>query len=86
MTNRYYNPWKDPSRVLTTYISAVKKDVSDMINKPNYNKPNMTIEEREALKSLRKKEDIIIQSADKGGKIVVMDRLEYVDKCTKDLR
>ena len=85
MTNRYYNPWKDPSRVLTTYISAVKKDVSDMINKPNYNKPNMTIEEREALKSLRKKKDIIIQSADKGGKIVVMDRLEYVDKCTKDL-
>ena len=68
VSNRYYNPSKDPSDVLATYVSAVKKDVTDMMNKPNYDKPNMTIEEREALGTLKNRKEIVIQSADKGGR------------------
>ena len=85
VSNRFYNPSQDPSKVLATYISAMKKDVSDMMNKPNYENPNMTVEEREALKSLKEREDVIIQSADKGGKVVVMNRSEYTEKCNLDL-
>ena len=85
VSNRFYNPSQDPSKVLATYISAMKKDVSDMMNKPNYEKPHMTVEERAALKSLKDRKDVIIQSADKGGKVVVMNRGEYTEKCTADL-
>ena len=85
VSNRFYNPPKDPSDVLATYISAVKKDVTEAMNKPNYIKPNMTIEEREALGSLKNRKEIVIQQADKGGKVVVMDRNEYINKCKEDL-
>ena len=69
VSNRFYNPPKDPSDVLATYISAVKKDVTDAMNKPSYMKPNMTIEEREALGSLKNMKERIIQQVDKGGKV-----------------
>ena len=45
----------------------------------------MTKKEREALNSLSKNEHIVIQSADKGGKIVLMDKKEYKAECEKDL-
>ncbi len=85
VSNRFYNPPQDPSDVLTTYISAVKKDVTETMNKPNYLKPNMTTEERDALGSLKNRKEIILQTADKGGKVVVMDRDEYIGKCKEDL-
>ena len=45
----------------------------------------MSIEERTALKSLSERDDIIIQNADKGGKIVLMNCDEYNRKCEEDL-
>ena len=79
VSNRFYNPSQDPSKVLATYISAMKKNVSDTMNKPNYEKP---VEERAALKSLKHRKYVILQSADK---VVIMKRSEYAEKCTADL-
>ena len=45
----------------------------------------MTEDERKALKSLATNDQIVIQNADKGGKIVLMDKEEYIAACEKDL-
>ena len=45
----------------------------------------MTIQEREALKSLASNNSIVIQEADKGGRIVVMNRHDYIKECEKQL-
>ena len=51
------------------------------MKKTNYDKPNMTAEERLALGSLKNRKDIAIKSAGKGGRVIVMDRNEYLEKC-----
>ena len=84
-SNRYFHPPRDPSNALATYISAIKHDVTDMINKPNHLKSNLTNEERDGIASLKKRKDVLIQSADKGGKVVVMDRQQYIKMCEEDL-
>ena len=50
--NPYYNPPRDPSNALSTYISAIKNDVTEAVNKRNHQKSNLTMEERAALSSL----------------------------------
>jgi hypothetical protein len=42
---------------------------------------NLTRDEASALRSLSKRSDIVIKSADKGSAIVVMDRADYVRAC-----
>ena len=56
VSNPYYNPSRGPSDALATYISAIKKDVIDLLHRPNREPSNMTPQEREALKSLAKKQ------------------------------
>ena len=85
VSNPYYNPPRNPSDALATYISAIKRDVLDLLKKPSRHPSNMTPQEREALKSLTKNNNIVIQEADKGGKIVMMDRQEYIQECEKQL-
>ena len=67
------------------YISAIKKDITDLMTKPTYEKSNLTLEERISLKNLSERTDIIIHSADKGGKIVIMDRSIYIQEFEKQL-
>ena len=55
------------------------------MTKPTYEKSNLTLEERISLKNLSERTDIIIHSADKGGKIVIMDRSIYIQECEKQL-
>ena len=46
---------------------------------------NLPREQREALKSLRSRKDIIIKPADKGSGVVVMDRQQYIDEAMRQL-
>jgi len=46
---------------------------------------NLNIEEQEALKELKNMNDITITQADKGGKIVVMNKEEYIKKIEEKL-
>ena len=41
----------------------------------------MTNNETIALNNLKSRDDIIIHSADKGGKVVVMNRVDYIQAC-----
>ena len=46
---------------------------------------NLTKEERQALRNLKKRQDIIIKPADKGSGTVVMDKSWYIDECNRQL-
>ena len=41
--------------------------------------------ERDALRQLKQRHDIIIKSADKGSATVIMDRSWYINKCNRQL-
>lgn len=85
VSNPYYNPSSGPSDALARYISAIKKDVTDLLSRPNQHGTNLTTQEREALNTLMKNEDLVIKEANKGGRIVVMNKKDYVEECKKQL-
>ena len=60
---------------ITTFVQKWKKPKQD----------NMSFEERKALKDLKDIKNIIVVQADKGGKIVVMNKEEYVTKIEEKL-
>ena len=82
---QYYNPSIGLSDALARYISAIKNDLTDLLSRPNRHTSNLTTQEREALKNLMKNEDLVIKEADKGGRIVVMNKKDYVEECKKQL-
>ncbi|GFR82012.1 hypothetical protein ElyMa_005939200 [Elysia marginata] len=47
--------------------------------------PDLTLDEKTALKELTTNADIFIKPADKGGAVVVMNTTEYTTECTKQL-
>ena len=53
--------------------------------KPEPVRDNLTSRERHALKSLKKRNDIVIKSADKGSAAVVIDRDWYINECLRQL-
>ncbi|CAJ0919662.1 unnamed protein product [Ranitomeya imitator] len=83
-----YQPPKG-SHPLETFIHFVdksfknlRKDVDrGLIHYPS----NLSVTERQALKSLQQEKDIIIKSADKGGAIVIMDKLHYRNEVYRQL-
>ena len=44
---------------------------------------NITVDEKLAIKNLQANQDVIIHSADKEGKIVIMNRNKYIEECKK---
>ena len=56
------------------------------INEEGKNYPNLSKEEREALKKLIENKNIIIKPADKGSAIVIWDNDDYLNECNKQLR
>ena len=59
--------------------------MTKLLTSPSYSKSNLLPEERIALKNLSQRDDIVINSADKGGKTVIMEKKDYVSACEKDL-
>ena len=79
----------------TEYITAIEKaclrlpsgkaeelrgEVKAILKKDNKNKPNITKEEHQAMKDLRRDKTRMVLTADKGVSMVVMDREEYNSK------
>ena len=56
-----------------------------MSAKPTRIRDNLTKRERQALKKLRQRTDILIKPADKGSGTVVMNRQDYLDECYRQL-
>ena len=70
---------------METYISNVKDDFTKLMGSYNHETSNLSPEERIALGNLSNRKDIIIQSADKGGKVVILDTENYKRECQKQL-
>ncbi|GFR68347.1 hypothetical protein ElyMa_002018900 [Elysia marginata] len=68
---------------LDTYIKAVTTDIMTLRQKDF--SPNLTPDEKTALKDLKTNTNIIIKPADKGGAVVVMNTADYTTECTKQL-
>ncbi len=47
---------------------------------------NLTKGEREALQKLMKDDTIVIKPADKGGAVVIQNKSDYIDECTRQLK
>ena len=48
------------------------------LKRTDYQKPNLTKEEREALVALKNNKDLVINSSDKGSMIVLQNRCDYI--------
>ena len=76
------NTGQDPH--LDYYCSLTTEDViKEKTSKPK--RYNLTLKERQALKDLTSDETIVIKPADKGGKIVVMNKEDYEGECLRQL-
>ena len=78
-----WTPPSDRDSALNAYIDAIKSDI--ITSNLNHITDNLTPHERQALRNLQKRQDIIIKPADKGSGTVVMDRTWYVDECNRQL-
>ena len=58
----------------------MRGEVKTILKKDNKNKPNITKEEYQAIKDLRRDKTRMVLTADKGVSMVVMDREEYISK------
>ena len=56
-----------------------------MSSQPAVIRDNLSKQEREAIKKLQKRIDIVIKPADKGSGAVIMDYNWYVDECLRQL-
>ena len=84
-SNKFYQPPIDHNEILNHYLTSVKSAITDLCKKPFTYIPNISNEESNALKNLQSRDDIIIHSADKGGKIVVMNKADYIKECEAQL-
>lgn len=78
--------WQPPKqcRDLETAIRAIESDIAS--HKPNsHHNPNLTKQERGALRSLQSNDDIVIKPADKGSAVVIMDRDHYISEAERQL-
>ena len=74
-------------RGLQNYLAAVKSDLVDPLNR-NKVASNISIEEKEALKTLmklQKERQIVVKPCDKGAGIIVLDFQEYLRACMEHL-
>ena len=81
-----HNPWTPPTDrdpALNTYVDTIKHDILT-VNR-NHITDNLTKDERQTLRDLKKRQDIIIKPADKGSGTVVMDKSWYIDECNRQL-
>ena len=71
---------------LKTFIDLVQHDINELkIKKVKSPKSNLSNGEKEAMKHLAKRKDIIITTADKGGAVVIMDTENYIKEANYQL-
>ena len=89
---RVYEPfrlssgWTPPGNFplhLNCYCVNTETEIRKSDSKPTT--PNITKNEYHAIKSLKENKDIIIRPADKGGKIVLWGRREYLNEANRQL-
>ena len=79
--NCYFNPNHETPLNSQRYISIVKKEITELLKKPNYQQSNLTSDERLKLRYLPENRNLTIKGADTDGKIVIMDTADYIEHC-----
>ncbi|CAN7978991.1 unnamed protein product [Ixodes persulcatus] len=85
-TDKSWTPNANRDKHLDLYIKAVQKDVVAKYRERRPHTYNLSSSERDSLKSLSSRRDIIIKPADKGGAIVVMNSDDYLYEGHRELR
>jgi len=80
-------PPKGRDQTLETYIKAIRSDTLSHTNNTQHHRvsDNLRREERQALKALRSRSDIIIKPADKGSAVVVQSNEDYLVEAYRQL-
>ena len=81
LPNCYFNPNHETPLNLQIYISIVKKEITELLKKPNYQQSSLKSDERLKLRYLSENRNLTIKGADKGGEIVIMDTADYIEHC-----
>ena len=78
--------WTPPRahHTVETFIQAVTRDIQDS-KRNSLPKENLSKGEQKALSNFKKRNDIIITNADKGGAVVIIDTKSYIDEVNKQL-
>ena len=76
-------PPSDREPLLNIYTDSIESDI--MNAKPTRVRDNLIRRERQALKKLQRRTDIVIKPADKGSGTVVMNRQHYLNECYRQL-
>ena len=79
-----WTPPSDQSKALDLYIKSTENQIQNIRQTP-LNKSNLSKEEWRALFQLKKRQDIVIKPADKGGAVVVWDKRLYIEEASKQL-
>ena len=80
--------WQAPQGSWNPYVEVFLSELeADLfsVEAKGYNRPNLTKEEREAIKSLSSDRSIVIKEADKGSAVVVWDREDYIKEAERQL-
>ena len=86
LKTRLFHPPQDHCDKLNLHISSIKSGIINLRDKMYINhQQNIPIDEELAIKNLQGNQDIIIHSTDKGEKVVIMNRSEYIEECRKQL-
>ena len=78
-----YHP-KNEDAAIEVYLSTIEEQILG-IHEQGSNYSNLTVDEREALRTLRNDSEIIIKSADKGSGVVVWDKEDYLKEADSQL-
>ena len=78
-----WTPPPNRDKALDMFISVVE---SELMNAPEQkNIPNITADERQALRNLKRNTEVVIREADKGSAVVVMSRERYIAEANRQL-
>lgn len=84
----HFNPRRQ-HHPIETYITLAQREISNFLKDIEKGDlrfhSNFSLQEKQALRSLKDMPDIIIKPADKGGAIVVMDKIDYVEEIHSQL-
>ena len=64
----------------------VRRKIANILNKARLPPSNLSPDEKRALKSLRKRDGVVILPADKGRATVIMDRCDYDEKMNRMIK
>ena len=78
-----------PPAALKTFIHATKSEICDPQNRNKNVRPNLPPDEKVAMKELidlQNNRVITIKECDKGGGLLILDTVDYLDSCAKHLK